>query len=337
MKWQDTQNNHERRRKVKNDLNRRDLLKMLGGALLLPIGMSIAGCGNESTERTGSSQKNDNSGACCAKDEHLIESPETSPKNIPRLEPIVTEQDAIAIAKSKFPEPEWIVTEVLDDIYHQTKNGVEIFRQCWMVTLKKENATVFTYIDAMTGEIISVEPFERPRQLLRAAYADVPFYSQVDSQWRNNALGYNKCGDSTIGRYGCYLSCMCMLYGKWGYSWVNPPFLNDWYNHHAFTSSGCGDLINRAHALQYAGQSYPSITRPYRDLGGINDVLPQLQAGRPVIARIHLNANCTSTHFMVIYDHDGTNFLCKDPLKDWNWQNQVLYGYCRSYRLDGYQ
>lgn len=322
---------------MKNDLNRRDLLKMLGGALLLPIGASLIGCGTESTNHANLNNNNDGATACCAKDDHSIESPETSPKGIPRLTPNVTMQDAIAIARSEFPEDEWVITEVLDDIYRQSDNGVEIFKQCWLVTLKKGNTTMFVYIDAMTGEIISTEPFERPRRLLRAAYADVPFYSQADPRWKDIALGYNKCGDSTIGRYGCYLSCLCMLYGKWGYSWVNPPFLNNWYPHYAFDyDNQCGDLIHRTQALQYAGQPYPTIIRPYRNLSGINDVLPQLQLGKPVIAKIHLKPDCTSTHFMVIYDHNGTNFLCKDPIRSWDWQNQVLYGYCRSYRLDGY-
>lgn len=173
-------------------------------------------------------------------------------------------------------------------------------------------------------------------------YVDIPrFYSQGDPNWSSKGLGYNYCGNSTIGRYGCHLTCVSMLYGKWGYPEMNPPGLNNWsflgQSHYAFVNykntkdsdhGGCGDFINPSQALQY-----PNICRPWSTIS-TNDIYGQLQRGRPVIA--NTDQYGFGNHFVVIFAFDGAKYWVKDPVKDWVNQDQPLSGNVKSVRLYGY-
>jgi|GEM_PF-1570760 len=141
------------------------------------------------------------------------------------------------------------------------------------------------------------------------------FYSQIEPVWKNKALGYNKCGNSTIGRYGCHLCCVAMMYAKWGYSNLKPPNLDDWshngWSHYAFFYyKDCGDLIQIPQALEY-----PAISRDYSyypKATGYDKIYTALSRGWPVIIEI---AYGTGSHFMVIYAFDGARYWVLDPLR----------------------
>ena len=161
-------------------------------------------------------------------------------------------------------------------------------------------------------------------------YVPVPFYSQNDPSWRTHPLGFNACGNSTIGAFGCYLCCVAMHYAKWGYSNMNPKVLNDWAvgsrQHYAFASSSppgnCGDLIRLPQAIEY-----PGVCRPYRIFTNPNEIYPNLAAGRPVIVKVqYQNGQQVVTHFMIIFAFDGQRYWVKDPWRDWTQQDQPLYG-----------
>ncbi len=151
-------------------------------------------------------------------------------------------------------------------------------------------------------------------------YVSIPFYSQNDPAWSGDILGYGKCG-SKVGPYGCHLSCIAMHYAKWGYSGMNPKELNKWSyageSHYAFSSSGCGDLIVAYKALQY-----PSVCRNVREISP-GQIYSELRQGHPVVVEIPYG---NGSHFMVIFAFDGSRYWVKDPLRDWQHQDQPLYG-----------
>ncbi len=189
-------------------------------------------------------------------------------------------------------------------------------------------------INALGAAAMNAEGGKRSNVSIAAGwqlYVSVPFYSQNDPSFKNKGLGFNYCGNSTIGRYGCHLCCISMLYAKWGYYNMNPATLNDWKvgtrSHYAFSTAGCGDLIRPAQALQY-----PAMSRNVRYISA-GQIYYYLQRGIPVIIEV---GTSFGTHFMVIFAFDGRIFWVKDPLKDAAHQNQGLYGSFISARVYGY-
>lgn len=170
-----------------------------------------------------------------------------------------------------------------------------------------------------------------------AVYLNVPYFSQLDPTWKNLSLGFNYQGcNSTIGKYGCHLTCLAMLYKKWGYSSMTPAVLNNWsYQgraHYAFSTIDCGDLIRPTEALQYNTTGITN--RSIRTLASKSLVLAELIAGRPVVARISYTSGTTyvPSHYLVIYAFDGINYLVRDPLGQ---SSRALYGTIRSLSVYG--
>jgi len=105
---------------VKNDLNRRDLLKMLGGMLLLPLSAQLIGCGRSEnfSEEQSLNSKNDGQS-------HQIETLESNPYEI-LSRPLIIKEDAISIAKAEFPEAEWSVSDAFDSLHRQMKMRLKL-------------------------------------------------------------------------------------------------------------------------------------------------------------------------------------------------------------------
>jgi len=160
---------------------------------------------------------------------------------------------------------------------------------------------------------------------------DVPFYSQNDPLWANNSLGYNYDGTSTIGKYGCHLCCISMLYAKWGYPEMSPPGLNNWslsgQDHYAFSPYFNGDLIWMTQALEY-----PGICRPWYYIN-YNQIWDHLNADQPVVAKVW---QYNTVHFVVIFAHNGERYWVKDPAQPAATQNQWLSEIAYNYRVYGY-
>lgn len=167
---------------------------------------------------------------------------------------------------------------------------------------------------------------------------NVPYFSQLDPAWKNVGLGYNLRGEATIGSHGCFLTCLSMLYKKWGYSTMTPVVLNNWaylgQDHYAFLKSSSdprynGDLIRLPEALQY-----PYVSRPYRSITS-GQIYSELAAGRPVVARISFytsGGTYVPSHYLVIYAFNGINYLVRDPLGQ---SSRALYGTTRSLQVFG--
>ena len=160
-------------------------------------------------------------------------------------------------------------------------------------------------------------------------YISVPFYSQKDPAWSGQLLGYNTSSAYTLGSHGCAVSCLAMLYTKWGYG-ASPSTINNWTfggkAHYAFIS-GDGNL-RFPQCLEYPGY----ICRPYQYIS-YNDIYLQVQRGRPVIIEI---AYGSGSHFMIIFGFDGSRYWVKDPLRGYGSPDTPLYGSVRSARLWGY-
>lgn len=124
-------------------------------------------------------------------------------------------------------------------------------------------------------------------------YVDVPFYSQNDPNWSWIPLGW--ANDVTIGSDGCQLSCVAMLYAKWGYSNMTPSATNSWGRWNNGFRSGTGYIIAE-NIIDY---------RKNRSARNINydQIYSELAAGHPVVVEVNASGR---THFMVIYGFDGS-------------------------------
>jgi len=149
-------------------------------------------------------------------------------------------------------------------------------------------------------------------------YVSVPFYSQNDPHWAETLLGYNTCC-YRINRWGCHLTCVAMLYAKWGYYQMSPLGLNNWSNngqaHYAF-APGSGN-IRLPQAISYG------VNRSSYAINS-DQIYGHLRAGHPVIIKVY--SQNTGNHYMVVFGFDGARYWAKDPIHDWRSQDQPLYG-----------
>jgi hypothetical protein len=143
----------------------------------------------------------------------------------------------------------------------------------------------------------------------------VPFYSQRDGNWGGVNLGHSHL---KIRDYGCHLTCISMLYAKWGHGDMNPKVLNTWAKSHSGFSGP--NIIPRKAVDRYENRNTRNISP--------NQIYGELVAGRPVIVRTTYGGS----HFMIIYGFDGYRFWVKDPLKDWRHQSVPLYGHAHNDR-----
>ncbi|WP_460008077.1 C39 family peptidase [Methanogenium cariaci] len=145
---------------------------------------------------------------------------------------------------------------------------------------------------------------------------NVPQYSQRDSAWKDDRLGYaSNPNPGTIGNYGCALTSTAMVFKYYGVD-VTPKSLNNWLiSNNGFTNY---DLINWQRAADFSdnilGFEPQDYTNKPADLNKINS---ELDAGRPVIAHVNLyNSNALSgTHFVVITGYEDNNVYILALLK----------------------
>lgn len=131
------------------------------------------------------------------------------------------------------------------------------------------------------------------------------YYSQEDPQYKNVLLG-NGPWPNTVGNYGCLITSFAMLATYYGHS-VTPADI--------------------AHNTGIFNDGYLTVTTPpgigittnYTAAFDKNVVNNELDSGHPVIASIYLpsvgaiNAD-GSSHFIVIYAHNGNKYLMQDPI-----------------------
>ncbi|MCD4760912.1 C39 family peptidase, partial [bacterium] len=173
-------------------------------------------------------------------------------------------------------------------------------------------------------------PSEEALNQGQCVYVSIPLFMQRDERWHDMSLGHNWDGTATIGRSNGHLTCLAMLYKKWGYN-ADPEILSNWYYreeaHYLFSYSGNGDLLRFPEALHY-----PGAIRQYRNIQA-HEIFRKLLVGQPVVA--HIKFGEVDNHFVIIFAFDGQGFWIKDPIRG----TVHLYGtayFNKPFRVYGY-
>jgi hypothetical protein len=134
-------------------------------------------------------------------------------------------------------------------------------------------------------------------------------YSQMDPHWKDNPLGLDN--STTIGRFGCLLTCMTMVADGFGND-VTPQTLNE-----KMKAAGGfqGALVvpavlpNVLPGIRY--QKYIQCDNPPAPIA---DIDATLDAGLPVIVEVDYSpAPGMQNHWIVLYDRQGDDYLIQDP------------------------
>ena len=134
-------------------------------------------------------------------------------------------------------------------------------------------------------------------------------FSQMDPAWKNTLLGFDY--SSTIGQYGCLLTCLTMVADGFGAS-ETPASLND-----KMKSAGgfLGDLVVPGALSSVAPQTQYvkriQCNNPPAPLGEIDDAL---NAGLPVIVKVDYSPVAgVQDHWIVLVGKQGSDYLIQDP------------------------
>lgn len=185
-------------------------------------------------------------------------------------------------------------------------------------------------------------PFPTVKPPVPGGGCTVPFYSQVNTSWRNhplrtiNATCSSYC--STIGKCGCTLTSAAMIFKFFGANQasgnrpMNPPGLSDCMGRHACPFVwGTGARCTNGKA-SYAGKHY---TISNTDLSPLDYEINQ--NGRPVILYMKKGGK---THWVVVFRGSGSNpasYLIHDPAftgganmrlssrSDWQFEEVAVY------------
>jgi len=143
------------------------------------------------------------------------------------------------------------------------------------------------------------------------------YYSQQDPKWKTNILGFGDPGD-TIGYLGCALTSVAMLLSGHGFT-ETPQTLNQKLkNVNGFVGAGI-----RWGAVT---QIYPQVTlKAFIPCSNSDAPLAQIDAaiaaGQPAIVMVDSSpASGLQTHWVVLYDRKGDDYLMLDP---WPYQTDV--------------
>ncbi|MDO9303346.1 MAG: SH3 domain-containing protein [Anaerolineales bacterium] len=143
------------------------------------------------------------------------------------------------------------------------------------------------------------------------------YYSQQDPKWKQDILGFGDPGD-TIGYVGCALASVSMLLSGHGFS-ETPKTLNQKLkNVSGFVSAGIRwGAVSQIYP-QVNMKSFISCASTDAPLGQID---ASIAAGQPVIVMVDsAPAPGLSTHWVVLYAKEGSDYLMLDP---WPYQTDV--------------
>jgi hypothetical protein len=136
------------------------------------------------------------------------------------------------------------------------------------------------------------------------------YLSQQDPQWKNDLLGFGDPGD-TIGYVGCALTATAMLLSGHGYP-ETPKTLNE-------KLKNVGGFVSSAIAWGAVSKLYPNVAlKAFIPCSTSDAPLAQidasLAAGQPAIVQVDSSpAPGIQTHWVVIYERKGDDYLMLDP------------------------
>lgn len=133
-------------------------------------------------------------------------------------------------------------------------------------------------------------------------------YSQNDDRWRTDGLNNTS---STIGDFGCYMTCLAMFLKFRGYS-VTPKTLNE-----KLTTNLCykGDLIDAPKIAQLYKGSFNGIEQFDTKPAPLDRVKALIDQGTPVIVEIDARPSVAGkqTHFVLIVGYEDDSIIINDP------------------------
>lgn len=136
------------------------------------------------------------------------------------------------------------------------------------------------------------------------------YLSQQDPQWKNDLLGFGDPVD-TIGYVGCALTATAMLLNGHGYA-ETPRSLNE-------KLKNTGGFVSSAIVWSAVSKLYPKVTlKAFIPCTTSDAPLAQidasLAAGQPAIVQVDSSpAPGIQTHWVVIYERKGDDYLMLDP------------------------
>lgn len=147
-------------------------------------------------------------------------------------------------------------------------------------------------------------------------------YSQGDSRWGSNMLGFNKNQPYNMANFGCLVTCWAMVNRYFGKD-TDPGRLNATFTSlgagKAFTPNG-GDYIPGGNHLVFGDIKEMRILTPSLLTDGqIAEIKTSIDNGYPVIICLDYNPKTVAaeTHFVVIVDYnpnDENDMTIADPI-----------------------
>jgi uncharacterized protein YvpB len=144
----------------------------------------------------------------------------------------------------------------------------------------------------------------------------VPLYSQRDTRWKNEILGYNTNPIYTIGGWGCLISSFAMYLTALGKN-KNPHDVNEDMKSCGGYVSGTGNLIWSKIASYYNivnDYQSPYYNGPVTDYG-IQKIKDSLDQGKVCITHVDMDMNDADDdqHWIVIKGYEGEKMYANDP------------------------
>jgi hypothetical protein len=214
------------------------------------------------------------------------------------------------------------------NFFSESSRKNDLYNECAQVWISDETeyapSPSVTQEENTTPSVSTLASYQNP--------LSVPGTSQQNPSWSGDRLGYpdngypNACDPYTIGGYGCVISAYSSLYNYYSPNFTNPPIMNNNLSTGSirYLSNGahCNDLfpINQTPyaptGVSWGERRYNSCTSANCiDSGNISYIDNELNAGRPLHARIHWTGcgASESCHSVLITGHIGNTYYIMDP------------------------
>ena len=165
---------------------------------------------------------------------------------------------------------------------------------------------------------------DEPEEPEESMILNVPQYSQQDELWRKKYLGNST---TTIGNYGCLLTCaamLCKFYGKD----TDPARLND-------LMKANGGFNGNLFVWAVLEKVYPDIVIDWSNYincelvpAPMDKIDAVLQAGYPVIVKVDYNPATlpVNEHWVLIVGKEGASYIINDPIDGARVKFESRYG-----------
>ena len=133
--------------------------------------------------------------------------------------------------------------------------------------------------------------------------------SQTDPRWKDSLLGFDST--STIGSYGCLLTCLAMAANALG-SNETPASLNDKMK---AINGFIGSMVKvGAISTALPGIKLGGIVQCNNQQAPVDQINAQLDAGLPVIVEVDYSPKPgLQNHWVLLYGRSGSDYLLYDP------------------------